>query len=42
MSRHYYDLYVMGQAGIFDKAIQQDTLMKALLISTGSSSDTRG
>jgi hypothetical protein len=31
MSRHYYDLYAMEQVGIFEKAIQQDTLMKSVV-----------
>jgi hypothetical protein len=31
MSRHYYDLYEMGQAGIFEKALADAELMQSVV-----------
>jgi hypothetical protein len=31
MSRHYYDLYEMGQAGIFEKALEQVELTQSVV-----------
>ena len=31
MSRHYYDLYEMGRAGIFEKALEQVELMQSVV-----------
>lgn len=31
MSRHYYDLYQLGKAGIFEKALEHDDIMQSVI-----------